>query len=132
MERIIMTRRKKFNRLVEAKQIAKQLLIHRMWYGLSQTKVANVLDITFQQYQKLERCENRVFAEQLILLCKTYKWDPQIIFFSDPTLTLYEWVNSEKPKTITSGVNNNSKNILHKFYVVETNAKRNYMKEKGE
>jgi len=68
----------------------------------------------------------------LILLCKTYKWDPQIIFFSDPTLTLYEWVNSEKPKTITSGVNNNSKNILHKFYVVETNAKRNYMKEKGE
>ena len=127
-----MGRRKTFNRLSEAKQLAKQLILHRLWDGKTQDTVAKLLGVTFQQYQKLERCENRVFAEQLILLCKTYKWDPQIIFFSDPTLTLYEWVNSEKPKTITSGVNNNSKNILHKFYVVETNAKRNYMKEKGE
>tara|TARA_Y100000114_G_C11611292_1_gene255224 strand:+ start:141 stop:524 length:384 start_codon:yes stop_codon:yes gene_type:complete len=127
-----MGRRKTFNRLPEAKQLAKQLILHRLWDGKTQDTVAKLLGVTFQQYQKLERCENRVFAEQLILLCKTYKWDPQIIFFSDPTLTLYEWVNSEKPKTITSGVNNNSKNILHKFYVVETNAKRNYMKEKGE
>ena len=127
-----MGRRKTFNRLPEAKQLAKQLILHRLWDGKTQETVAKLLGVTFQQYQKLERCENRVFAEQLILLCKTYKWDPQIIFFSDPTLTLYEWVNSEKPKTITSGVNNNSKNILHKFYVVETNAKRNYMKEKGE
>jgi len=127
-----MGRRKPFNRLPEAKQLAKQLILHRLWDGKTQDTVAKLLGVTFQQYQKLERCENRVFAEQLILLCKTYKWDPQIIFFSDPTLTLNEWVNSEKPKTITSGVNNNSKNILHKFYVVETNAKRNYMKEKGE
>ena len=127
-----MGRRKTFNRLPEAKQLAKQLILHRLWDGKTQDTVAKLLGVTFQQYQKLERCENRVFAEQLILLCKTYKWDPQIIFFSDPTLTLYEWVNSERPKTITSGVNNNSKNILHKFYVVETNAKRNYMKEKGE
>ena len=127
-----MGRRKTFNRLPEAKQLAKQLILHRLWDGKTQDTVAKLLGVTFQQYQKLERCENRVFAEQLILLCKTYKWDPQIIFFGDPTLTLYEWVNSESPKTITSGVNNNSKNILHKFYVVETNAKRNYMKEKGE
>ena len=127
-----MGRRKTFNRLPQAKQLAKQLILHRLWDGKTQDTVAKLLGVTFQQYQKLERCENRVFAEQLILLCKTYKWDPQIIFFSDPTLTLYEWVNSERPKTITSGVNNNSKNILHKFYVVETNAKRNYMTEKGE
>jgi len=64
-----------------------------------------------------------------MLLCQEYKWDPQIIFFADPVLTLNEWVNSEKPKVISSGVNNSSKRILHKFYVVEANGERNYMKE---
>ena len=54
-----MNRRKKFDFLKNAKQIAKQLLIHRMWNGLSQEKVANVLGVTFQQYQKVEKCENR-------------------------------------------------------------------------
>ena len=100
-----------------------------MWDGKTQDTVAKLLGVTFQQYQKLERCENRVFAEQLMLLCQEYKWDPQIIFFGDPVHTLYEWVDSQKPKVISSGVNNSSKRILHKFYVVEANGKRNYMKE---
>ena len=124
-----MGRRKTFNRLPEAKQLAKQLILHRLWDGKTQDTVAKLLGVTFQQYQKLERCENRVFAEQLMLLCQEYKWDPQIIFFADPVLTLNEWVNSEKPKVISSGVNNSSKRILHKFYVVEANGERNYMKE---
>ena len=124
-----MGRRKTFNRLPEAKQLAKQLILHRLWDGKTQDTVAKLLGVTFQQYQKLERCENRVFAEQLMLLCQEYKWDPQIIFFGDTVHTLYEWVDSQKPKVISSGVNNSSKRILHKFYVVEANGKRNYMKE---
>mgnify|MGYP003120762329 FL=1 len=124
-----MGRRKTFNRLPQAKQLAKQLILHRLWDGKTQDTVAKLLGVTFQQYQKLEKCENRVFAEQLMLLCQEYKWDPQIIFFADPVLTLNEWVNSEKPKVISSGVNNSSKRILHKFYVVEANGERNYMKE---
>ena len=44
-----MGRRKKFNRLPEAKQLAKQLLLHRVWSGKSQSEVADVLDVTFQQ-----------------------------------------------------------------------------------
>ena len=79
-----MGRRKTFNRLPEAKQLAKQLILHRLWDGKTQDTVAKLLGVTFQQYQKLERCENRVFAEQLMLLCQEYKWDPQIIFFADP------------------------------------------------
>ena len=127
-----MGRRKTFNRLPEAKQLAKQLILHRLWDGKTQDTVAKLLGVTFQQYQKLERCENRVFAEQLILLCKEYKWDPQIIFFGEPVLTLHEWVDSERPKTISSGVNNSTKKILHKFYEIDVNGQRNYMKEKGE
>ena len=106
-----MGRRKTFNRLPQAKQLAKQLILHRLWDGKTQDTVAKLLGVTFQQYQKLEKCENRVFAEQLMLLCQEYKWDPQIIFFADPVLTLNEWVNSEKPKVISSGVNNSSKRI---------------------
>ena len=51
-----MGRRKKFNRLPEAKQLAKQLLLHRVWNGKSQSNIADVLEVTFQQYQKIERC----------------------------------------------------------------------------
>ncbi len=91
-----MGRRKTFNRLPQAKQLAKQLILHRLWDGKTQDTVAKLLGVTFQQYQKLERCENRVFAEQLMLLCQEYKWDPQIIFFGDPVHTLYEWVDSRK------------------------------------
>ena len=49
-----MGRRKKFNRLPEAKQLAKQLLLHRVWNGKSQSNIADVLEVTFQQYQKIE------------------------------------------------------------------------------
>jgi transcriptional regulator with XRE-family HTH domain len=79
-----MGRRKKFNRLPEAKQLAKQLLLHRVWNGKSQSNIADVLEVTFQQYQKIERCENRLMAEQLLKICKTFNWDPSIIEKNTP------------------------------------------------
>ena len=90
-----MGRRKKFNRLPEAKQLAKQLLLHRVWHGYSQENIAEVLDVTFQQYQKIERCENRLYAEQLLAICKHFKWDPSIIMLTDPRATLDEWVENK-------------------------------------
>ena len=69
----MMSKRKRFNRLPEAKQLAKQLLLHRVWNGLSQSNIADVLGVTFQQYQKIERCQNRVYAEQLLCICKKNK-----------------------------------------------------------
>ena len=50
----IRPRRKNFMFLKNAKQIAGQLLLHRMWNGLSQEKIADVIGVTFQQYQKVE------------------------------------------------------------------------------
>ena len=73
------TQKKKFKFLNNAKQIAGQLLLHRMWNGLSQEKVAEVIDVTFQQYQKVEKCENRCLAEQLLAICDNYNWDPRTI-----------------------------------------------------
>ena len=66
------TQKKKFKFLNNAKQIAGQLLLHRMWNGLSQEKVAKVIGVTFQQYQKVEKCENRCMAEQLLEICNAF------------------------------------------------------------
>jgi transcriptional regulator with XRE-family HTH domain len=98
-----MGRRKKFNRLPEAKQLAKQLLLHRVWEGKSQTNIADVLEVTFQQYQKIERCENRLMAEQLLKICKTFDWDPAIIMLADPVATLNEW-EQNKPRHKKAGI----------------------------
>ena len=124
-----MNRRKKFDFLKNAKQIAKQLLIHRMWNGLSQEKVAEVIDVTFQQYQKVEKCENRCLAEQLLAICDNYNWDPRTIMKADPVATLDAWEQRRKRKT-RPNINNNTANIRRKLDKIDDNAYTNYMKDK--
>jgi len=124
-----MSRRKRFNRLPEAKQLAKQLLLHRVWNGLSQSNIADVLGVTFQQYQKIERCQNRVYAEQLLCICKKLKWDPTIIMLADPIDTLNEW-EENKPRSGKAGIDSSLKKIHKKFYAIDNNASKNYFNEK--
>ena len=124
-----MGRRKKFNRLPEAKQLAKQLLLHRVWHGLSQSNIADILGVTFQQYQKIERCQNRLMAEQLLKICKTFDWDPTIIMLADPRATLDEWEVS-RPRGEKAGIDSSVTKILKKFYNIDVNAERNYFNER--
>jgi len=124
-----MGRRKRFNRLSEAKQLAKQLLLHRVWDGLSQSNVADAIGVTFQQYQKVERCQNRLYAEQLLCMCNSFKWDPAIIMQADPVETLNEW-EENKPKSGKAGIDSSLKKIHKKFYAIENNAYKNYFNEK--
>ena len=121
------TQKKKFKFLKNAKQIAGQLLLHRMWNGLSQEKVAEVIDVTFQQYQKVEKCENRCLAEQLLAICDNYNWDPRTILKADPVKTLDAWVNRRKPKNRPNIVNNPEK-IREKLDKLNDNAYRWYFK----
>ena len=125
-----MGRRKKFNRLPEAKQLAKQLLLHRVWSGKSQTEVADVLDVTFQQYQKIERCQNRLYAEQLLAICKKFKWDPAIIMMADPVGTLNEW-EENKPRHQRAGIDSAVTRIHKKFYAIDVNAASRYYNERN-
>mgnify|MGYP005632605957 FL=1 len=125
-----MGRRKKFNRLPEAKQLAKQLLLHRVWNGKSQSNIADVLEVTFQQYQKIERCENRLMAEQLLKICKTFDWDPAIIMLADPVATLNEW-EQNKPRHQKAGVNSAINRIHKKFYAIDVNAASRYYNERN-
>ena len=110
----VRSRRKNFRFLMNAKQIAGQLLLHRMWNGLSQEKVAEVIGVTFQQYQKVEKCENRCLAEQLLEICKAYDWDPRTILNADPIRTLDAWTHRRKAKTRPNIVNRpeNIKDVL--------------------
>ena len=124
-----MSRRKRFNRLPESKQLAKQLLLNRVWNGLSQSNIADVLGVTFQQYQKIERCQNRVYAEQLLCICKKLKWDPTIIMLADPIDTLNEW-EENKPRSGKAGIDSSLKKIHKKFYAIDNNASKNYFNEK--
>ena len=43
--------------------------------GLTQTECADILGVSFQQYQKWEKGSNRIYAEQLLELCIRGKWD---------------------------------------------------------
>jgi|TARA_R100000781_G_scaffold91652_1_gene56749 transcriptional regulator with XRE-family HTH domain len=42
---------------------------------LTQSNLGDQLGVTFQQIQKIEKGVNRVFAHQLVHLCKENQWD---------------------------------------------------------
>ena len=100
--------------------------MHRIWNKLSQSNLAEDIGTTFQQYQKVERCYNRIFAEQLISICNNRGWDISI-FNSDPHETLKEWFrkdygdNSVTPDKYTK--------IKRSWDILDQTAQRNYYGE---
>ena len=122
------TQKKKFKFLNNAKQIAGQLLLHRMWNGLSQEKVADVIGVTFQQYQKVEKCENRCLAEQLLAICNAYDWDPRTILKAVPVKTLDAWTHRRKAKC-RPNIINRPERIRQKLDKLNDQAYNNYFKK---
>ena len=118
--------RRNWSNLEINKRICKQLILHRVWNKLSQSDLAMDIGTTFQQYQKVERCYNRIFAEQLISICNNRKWDISI-FNSDPHETLKEWFrkdygdNSVTPDKYTK--------IKRSWDILDQTAQRNYYGE---
>ena len=87
-------RKKAFTNYEINKNIAKILVLHRVWSGLNQTKVAKDLNVSFQQIQKYEKCMNRISAEMLINICKKRKWDITLFMNTKPESILDEWIGS--------------------------------------
>ena len=79
-----------------AKKIAKNLIAHRIWNGLTQTQIGDTIGVSFQQYQKIEKCVNRVYAEDLEVICDTYRWDITMMY-SSPEGILKEWCDRDYP-----------------------------------
>jgi len=110
-----------------AKQLAKMLMLHRMWYGKNQQSIADIIGVSFQQYQKIEKCENRMYAHQLLDICKSNKWDIDLVANGDPYVTLDEWSRNRKRADV-SGINNTDANILNKFNKIDERAYKNYFR----
>lgn len=72
------------------KNIAKHLLLNRVKSGLTQTDCADMLGVSFQQYQKWEKGSNRIYAEQLLELCIRGKWSLET-FSSRPEDVLFTY-----------------------------------------
>ena len=87
--------RKNWSNLEANKKICKQLILHRIWNKLSQSNLAEDIGTTFQQYQKVEKCYNRIFAEQLVSICKNRGWKTEVLCEADPEETLKEWIDRD-------------------------------------
>ena len=78
--------------------LGKKLRIRRLSLGLTQTKVAQAINVTFQQIQKYEKGTNGVSSNRLMQLSEFLKV-PIIYFFEDfkdfKDLTLDETTNED-------------------------------------
>ncbi len=100
--------------------------MHRVWNELSQKNLAKDIGATYQQYQKVEKCYNRIFAEQLISICNNRKWDISI-FNADPYETLKEWFKRDYGDSLTRPDKYNK--IIRFWDVLDKSAQRNYYGE---
>ena len=89
--------------------MGKRLRMRRLSLGLTQTKVANAINVTFQQIQKYEKGTNGVSSIRLLQL-SNYLKVPINYFFEDFSQYL---VNIEKSK---EGHMNINYNFLVKLY----------------
>ena len=105
------------------KRICKQLILHRVWNDLSQTDLSKDIGTTFQQYQKNEKCANRIFAEQLISICNNRKWDLAIFQNANPEDTLDEWMKKDYPGI---AIPNKYTKIKNAWKLLDTNGSKSY------
>ena len=91
------------------KHLGSKLKLRRLALGLTQTKVAKAINVTFQQIQKYEKGTNGVSSIRLLQL-SNYLKVPIDYFFEDFSAYL---INSEKSKESPITVNYN---FLVKLY----------------
>lgn len=72
------------------KEISKKLRAARLAHGCTQSVLADAAGVTFQQYQKYEKGQNRISASRLYRMCKYLNINPGSLFedagFSYPPL----------------------------------------------
>jgi len=124
-----MSRRKKaFTNFDINKNIAKTLVLHRVWNGYTQSQLAKCINVSFQQIQKYERCINRLAAENLIDICKQKKWDIQLFLTDKPESILDEWIKNEDDRpNIKYQLRTNQ--IQRSWDKIEEVGKQNYFNE---
>ncbi len=64
--------------------VGSRVRLRRTLLGFSQEKLANALDLTFQQVQKYERGTNRIGASRLFQIAVVLECDPHFFFEDMP------------------------------------------------
>ena len=95
--------------------LGRKLRMRRLSLGLTQTKVANAINVTFQQIQKYEKGTNGVSSSRLIQLSGFLKV-PITYFFEDYT---------DSNNTENSGKNENDASDLNYSFLIKTFSKLN-------
>ena len=85
------------------KHLGSKLKLQRLALGLTQTKVAKAINVTFQQIQKYEKGTNGVSSQRLLQL-SNYLKVPISYFFEDYSAYLQ---NNEKAKDSYLNINYN-------------------------
>ena len=109
-----------------SKMIAKHLILHRIWHGLTQNKIALDLSVSHQQIQKFESCTNDIFLVQVLKIFKNRKWNIEILG-SNPHDVLIEWLkhdyyNSDKYP-------DKYHKIIDAWKLLDLKAEKNYYKK---
>ncbi len=90
--------------------LGKRLRMRRLSLGLTQTKVANAINVTFQQIQKYEKGTNGVSSSRLMQLAN---------FLKVPITYFYE----DFPSNKSEGVSETSSSDLNYSFLVKTFSK---------
>ena len=125
----IRKRRKNEENLILAKKLAKHLILHRLWNGLSQNKIALDLNVSHQQYQKFESCTNDILYIQVAKIFKERGWSTEILG-SNHYAVLDEWLRRDYQGKDGFGVYPDKYyKILNAWKLLDLKAEKNYYKK---
>ena len=124
----IRKKRHNANNLELSKMIAKHLILHRIWHGLTQNDLAFDISVTHQQYQKVEAVTNDVFFVQVLKIFKKRKWDIAL-FYSDPSIVLAEWLKNDYGNLESWALPDKYHKIIDAWKLLDLKAEKNYYKK---
>ena len=107
--------------------IAKMLVLHRIWNGYTQSKIAECIHVTFQQIQKYEKCINRIPADHLIDICKQKRWDISLFINDHPEIVFGEWIKNVDQMTKDSPYPLRIDQINRAWEKIDNVGKHNYL-----
>jgi len=88
--------------------LGKKLRMRRLSLGLTQTKVANAINVTFQQIQKYEKGTNGVSSSRLLQLA---------VFLKVPVSYFYEDYSAHKAEEATTTQEEETVDLNYSFLV---------------
>jgi DNA-binding XRE family transcriptional regulator len=123
-------RKKRHNaeNLILAKLIAKHLIMHRIWNGLTQNDLAFDISVSHQQYQKVEAVSNDVFYVQVARIFKNRGWSKEVLE-ADPYAVLEEWLKRDYGNLESWALPDKYHKIIDAWKLLDLKAEKNYYKK---